>query len=59
VILEYEGKTVTALVFVGEVETKSIRINTEPEKVVYQVGEQLDLTLIYSSNLRKWKRRRN
>lgn len=44
VILEYEGKTVTALVFVGEVETKSIRINTEPEKVVYQVGEQLDLT---------------
>lgn len=44
IILEYEGKTITALVFVGEIAIESISINTEPDKVVYQVGEQLDLT---------------
>lgn len=44
IILEYEGKTITALVFVGEIAIESISINTEPNKVVYQVGEQLDLT---------------
>lgn len=44
IILEYEGKTITALVFVGEIAIESISINTGPDKVVYQVGEQLDLT---------------
>lgn len=34
IILEYEGKTITALVFVGEIAIESISINTEPDKVV-------------------------